>query len=38
MLLPRLGWASEAGFRQMQGQVVEDVAACLESSPIRTLG
>ena len=40
MLLPHLGYVSSgAGFRRMSGQVViEDIAACLEGSPIRTLG
>ena len=38
VLLPHLGYVSEAGFRQMYGQVVEDIAAYLEGSPIRTLG
>jgi phosphoglycerate dehydrogenase-like enzyme len=38
VLLPHLGYVSEAGFRQMYGQVVEDIAAFLAGSPIRTIG
>ena len=37
VLLPHLGYVSEAGFRQMYGQVVEDIAAFLAGSPIRTI-
>ncbi len=37
VLLPHLGYVSEAGFRQMYGQVVEDIAAYLAGSPIRTI-
>ena len=37
VLLPHLGYVSEAGFRQMYGQVVENVAAFLAGSPIRTV-
>ena len=38
VLLPHLGYVSEASFRSMYGQVVEDIAAFLEGAPIRTLG
>jgi phosphoglycerate dehydrogenase-like enzyme len=37
VLLPHLGYVSEAGFRQMYGQVVENIAAFLAGSPIRTI-
>jgi phosphoglycerate dehydrogenase-like enzyme len=37
VLLPHLGYVSEAGFRHMYGQVVEDIAAFLAGSPIRTI-
>lgn len=37
VLLPHLGYVSETGFRQMYGQVVEDIAAYLAGSPIRTI-
>ena len=37
VLLPHLGYVSEAGFRQMYGQVVENIAAFLAGSPIRTV-
>jgi phosphoglycerate dehydrogenase-like enzyme len=37
VLLPHLGYVSEAGFRQMYGQAVEDIAAFLAGSPIRTI-
>ena len=37
VLLPHLGYVSEAGLRQMYEQVVEDIAAFLEGAPIRTL-
>jgi len=37
VLLPHLGYVSEAGFRQMYGQVVEDIEAYLAGSPIRTI-
>jgi phosphoglycerate dehydrogenase-like enzyme len=37
VLLPHLGYVSEAGFRQMYGQVVEDIAAFLAGSPIRAI-
>jgi phosphoglycerate dehydrogenase-like enzyme len=37
VLLPHLGYVSEAGFRQMYGQVVEDIAAYLAGSPIRAI-
>ncbi|MBO0832825.1 MAG: D-2-hydroxyacid dehydrogenase family protein, partial [Actinobacteria bacterium] len=38
VLLPHLGYVSEAGFRHMYGQVVEDIAAFLAGSPIRVIG
>jgi phosphoglycerate dehydrogenase-like enzyme len=38
VLLPHLGYVSAAGFRQMYAQVVEDIAAYLAGSPIRTIG
>jgi phosphoglycerate dehydrogenase-like enzyme len=38
VLLPHLGYVSEAGMRHMYGQVVEDIAAFLAGEPIRTLG
>jgi phosphoglycerate dehydrogenase-like enzyme len=38
VLLPHLGYVSEVGFRQMYGQVVENIAAFLAGSPIRTIG
>jgi phosphoglycerate dehydrogenase-like enzyme len=37
VLLPHLGYANEGGFRQMYGQVVEDIDAFLRGSPVRTL-
>ncbi len=37
VLLPHLGYVSEAGFRQMYSQVVENIAAFLAGSPIRTI-
>ncbi|MGO9660741.1 MAG: D-2-hydroxyacid dehydrogenase family protein [Acidimicrobiales bacterium] len=37
VLLPHLGYVSEAGLRDMYGQVVADIAAYLEGSPVRTL-
>jgi phosphoglycerate dehydrogenase-like enzyme len=37
VLLPHLGYVSEAGFRDMYGQVVDDIAAFLAGSPIRTI-
>jgi phosphoglycerate dehydrogenase-like enzyme len=37
VLLPHLGYVSEAGFRHMYGQAVEDIAAFLAGSPIRTI-
>jgi phosphoglycerate dehydrogenase-like enzyme len=37
VLLPHLGYVSEAGLTQMYGQVVADIAAYLEGSPVRTL-
>ena len=37
VLLPHLGYVSEAAFRQMYGQAVEDIAAFLAGSPIRTI-
>lgn len=38
VLLPHLGYVSEAGLRHMYEQVVEDIAAFRAGSPIRTLG
>ena len=38
VLLPHLGYVNEAGFRQMYGQVLEDIKAFLHGSPVRTLG
>ena len=38
VLLPHLGYVSEPGMRHMYGQVVEDIAAFLAGTPIRTLG
>jgi phosphoglycerate dehydrogenase-like enzyme len=37
VLLPHLGYVSETGLRDMYGQVVADIAAYLEGSPIRTV-
>jgi phosphoglycerate dehydrogenase-like enzyme len=37
VLLPHLGYVSEAGFETMYTQVVEDIAAFLAGSPIRTI-
>lgn len=37
VLLPHLGYVSESGLREMYGQVVADIAAYLDGSPIRTL-
>jgi phosphoglycerate dehydrogenase-like enzyme len=37
VLLPHLGYVNEAGFRQMYGQVVEDIEAFLHGSPVRVL-
>jgi phosphoglycerate dehydrogenase-like enzyme len=37
VLLPHLGYVSETGLRDMYGQVVADIAAYLQGSPIRTL-
>jgi phosphoglycerate dehydrogenase-like enzyme len=37
VLLPHLGYVSEAGFRQMYGQVVEDIRAFQAGSPIRVI-
>ena len=37
VLLPHLGYVSEPGFRQMYGQVVEDIAAFLAGTPIRVI-
>jgi phosphoglycerate dehydrogenase-like enzyme len=37
VLLPHLGYVSEAGFRTMYGEVVEDIAAFLARAPIRVL-
>jgi phosphoglycerate dehydrogenase-like enzyme len=38
VLLPHLGYVSEAGFRNMYGQVVQDIAAFLAGSPVRVIG
>ncbi len=38
VLLPHLGYVSEATLRTMYGQVVEDVAAFREGTPIRLVG
>ena len=38
VLLPHLGYVSEAGMRHMYGQVVEDIAAFQAGAPIRTIG
>jgi D-3-phosphoglycerate dehydrogenase len=38
VLLPHLGYVSEDGMRHMYGQVVEDIAAFLAGTPIRTIG
>jgi phosphoglycerate dehydrogenase-like enzyme len=38
VLLPHLGYVSEAGMRHMYGQVVEDIAAFEAGAPIRTIG
>jgi phosphoglycerate dehydrogenase-like enzyme len=37
VLLPHLGYVSEAGLRNMYSQVVEDIAAFLAGTPIRTV-
>jgi phosphoglycerate dehydrogenase-like enzyme len=38
VLLPHLGYVSEAGLRVMYGQVVEDIHAFLQGEPIRIVG
>ena len=38
VLLPHLGYVSEAGMRHMYRQVVEDIAAFEAGQPIRTIG
>jgi len=38
VLLPHMGYVSEAGMRHMYGQVVDDIAAFLAGEPIRSLG
>jgi phosphoglycerate dehydrogenase-like enzyme len=38
VLLPHLGYVSEAGMRHMYGQVVQDIAAFEGGRPIRTIG
>ncbi|HYZ81065.1 MAG TPA: NAD(P)-dependent oxidoreductase, partial [Solirubrobacteraceae bacterium] len=38
VLLPHLGYVSEAGLRHMYGQVVQDIGAFEEGAPIRTIG
>jgi phosphoglycerate dehydrogenase-like enzyme len=37
VLLPHLGYVSEDAFRAMYGQVVEDITAFLDGSPIRVI-
>ncbi|HEV2633667.1 MAG TPA: D-2-hydroxyacid dehydrogenase family protein [Actinocrinis sp.] len=37
VLLPHLGYANEATFRVMYGQVVEDIRAFLSGSPVRVI-
>ena len=37
VLLPHLGYVSEASLRNMYEQVVEDIAAWREGAPIRTI-
>jgi phosphoglycerate dehydrogenase-like enzyme len=37
VLLPHLGYVSEAGFRTMYAEAVQDIAAFLERSPIRVV-
>ncbi len=37
VLLPHLGYVSEATFRHMYGQVCEDIAAFLDGAPVRVL-
>ncbi len=37
VLLPHLGYANEAGFRQMYGQAVEDIDEFLHGSPVRVV-
>lgn len=37
VLLPHLGYVSEATFRHMYAQVVEDIAAFLDGAPVRVL-
>jgi phosphoglycerate dehydrogenase-like enzyme len=37
VLLPHLGYVSEASFRVMYGQAVEDIAAFINQTPIRVL-
>ncbi len=37
VLLPHLGYVSEPAFRHMYGQVVQDIAAFRDGSPIRTI-
>jgi phosphoglycerate dehydrogenase-like enzyme len=37
VLLPHLGYVSEASFRAMYGEVVQDIAAFLNHAPIRVL-
>jgi phosphoglycerate dehydrogenase-like enzyme len=38
VVLPHLGYVSEAGLQSMYGQALEDIAAFLSGHPIRTLG
>ena len=37
VLLPHLGYVSEAAFRVMYGEVVQDIAAFLDGAPIRRI-
>ncbi len=37
VLLPHLGYVTEAAFRHMYAQVVEDIAAFLDGTPVRVL-
>jgi phosphoglycerate dehydrogenase-like enzyme len=38
VLLPHLGYVSEATFRAMYGQAVEDIAAWMRGEPVRVIG
>ncbi|MBV9049921.1 MAG: D-glycerate dehydrogenase, partial [Solirubrobacterales bacterium] len=37
VLLPHLGYVTEATFRHMYAQVIEDIAAFLDGTPVRVL-